>query len=285
MKRVARLAASCCLLSGLLGGVAAQSSRILLEDSFRVPVDHLTVKLDIDAAQVRILKNDNARSIAFRIKYDESVCGAEVEFDESSNRFFVRLQHDNWQMIKDRGDRDYADVEIRIPNHPRIDFLTDIKAGEIICKVGDLRIANFELHSLAGRTVVDFDRPNLIQMENLDIGVKFGEVELLGMGNAGFKQADINGGVGKIQIDFSGEKIDRSTARIDLDVGETTLVLPKKVGIKLKVSRFRFLSNVEYPHWFIKKGNYHYSQNYNNSKRSLYLLISAGIGDLSIKVQ
>jgi|GEM_PF-298793 len=280
-----RLLRGAIILSFLLGPRTALSDdRVQLEETFRIDRDQLVVDIDVDGAQVRINKNEKSDELFFRVVYNKTVCDAQVEFDEKENRLSIQIDHDHWQLIENNDEKKYADIEIRLPKKPQIDVFSKIKAGELDCDLGDLRITNLEVYSIAGRVNLDFSQPNRAQMENLDVNVQVGEVKLHHLGNANFKQADINGGMGSLLANFDGEYRDPCMAHIDLDVGETTLVLPAAIGVKLKVAKSLFLSQFEYPSDLIQKGSYYYSSNYSDSGRSIYLVISLGVGKLAVQM-
>jgi hypothetical protein len=216
------------------------------------------------------------------MEYPEERCRGDVRYHDVSNSLEVEVDFEGWKFWKD-DERSHARVIVELPYEPEIDLTAKIKAGEVDLELGDLSLRNFELVNWAGEVKVDFDRPNRVEMESFDVNLKVGESKLIGLGNARFEQGDINGGVGEMMVDFTGESIERCMARIDLDIGETRVVLPQQAGVKLRVSKF--LSQIEYPDWFEKRGRYLYSENYDDVDKSLYLMISAGIGELDIKVE
>lgn len=256
------------------------------DETFNVRDKSFQVKLNIDGGEVEIVRGNNGHECHVYMKYPEEKCTGDVRFNKKRSRLDVELNFKNWSFWKkEHGNNSFdASVTVELPNNVDIDLVSKIKAGEINLSLGDMKIRNFELVNWAGDVTVDFDQPNRIAMNEFDVDIKVGEAKLINLGNANFEEADINGGIGEMQIDFNGNKIERSMARIDLDVGETTIDIPDQVGVKIKVSKFLFLSNVEYPHWFDRRGKYYYSKNYDESDKSLYLVISQGIGQLKIRV-
>ena len=183
------------------------------------------------------------------------------------------------------GDGKKAEAIVSLPTEVAIDFFAKIKAGEIDFELGGLKIVDFTLHNWAGEVQVSFDEPNRAEMEVLEVDAKVGEVTLSKLGNAHFKEAEINGGIGELQVDFTGDKLRRSTARVDLDIGETTVVLPRDLGVKMAISKFLFLSQVSVPSGFYRSGRYYYSDNYEQAPEGLFLKITSGIGELRMKTE
>ncbi len=258
---------------------------VVLEDRIDIDRDDITVRLKIDGASVVVGKGDYKAACYFRVSYAKERCEANVRFDEERSELRIEVDIENISFFKNNSDGDYAGVYLGLPRDKKVHLYADVKAGEIDFELGDLNIRNFQLDNWAGEVTVGFDEPNRSRMELFDVSVRMGEMTLQTLGNARFEQADINGGVGELVVDFTGLRIERAMARIDLDVGETNLVLPSDIGIKLKVSKFLFLSSIDYPDWFRKRGTYFYSKNYTESEDSLYLIISSGIGELNIDMR
>jgi predicted membrane protein len=116
----------------------------------------------------------------------------------------------------------------------------------------------------------------------MDINVKVGETTLRRLSNARFRNAKINGGIGELSIDFSGEGLKSSHAEIDLDIGETTIYLPRELGVQFDSSTLGFLTQSKIDYEFIKKGRFYYSEQYESASKTMDFSISSGIGELRV---
>lgn len=251
------------------------------EDSFRIDGDELSIELEVDGGQVQVLPSGSKRECLITMRYPREKCDVSIRYNEKRGQLDIVIDND-WDMDNDHGETS-PQIILELPYGPEISLSSHIKAGELDFELGDLSIVDYELRNWAGETRVQFSEPNRIVMRTFDVNVKVGEVKLVSLGNALFEEADINSGIGELSIDFSGKGLERSMARIDLDIGETRITVPDNIGTKLKVSKF-FLSEVNYPSWFDKRGSYYYSENYDDSRKTLYLMISTGIGELDINV-
>jgi len=248
--------------------------------------EEMALRLNIDGGDVHLDRNET-NECAVCIDYDEDHCHVRVNYDDKEHELDVNVDHDNFDMAtkRDAHKSNYAVIHIKLPDQALIDLDASIKAGEIQFTIGDLNIRNLELRGWAGEAKIDFDKPNRVPINRLDIDFKIGEIQLLHLGDARFKEADINSEIGSMTVDFSGDKMDaRAMARLDLTIGETTILLPKEIGVKMKVSKFMFLSDIDYPNWLSEKGSYYYSENYDDAPKTLYLSIGQGIGELKVKI-
>lgn len=256
----------------------------VFEENYKVGDDLFTVSVDVDGGKVEFIKNDKDNQCHVLLKYPTERCEQEVEFDRGRNRLEIVVDHE-WMSGKEKNEDNHTELMISLPTGCDISLQTDVKAGEITFELGGLKIKNFEMHNWAGEVNIDFDEPNRTVLENFDVDVKIGELDIRRLGNANFEQADINGGIGELSVDFSGEKIRNARADVDLDIGETTITVPEDIGVKMRVSKFLFLSEVDYPNWFRKSGRYHYSRNCENGDENLYLSVSTGIGEFKVRVR
>jgi len=237
--------------------------------------------IDADAGEITVSKNDTLDVIAISADVNEDVDRLEMGLDERQNEFSVSLERKKW--LKSMDNEGSSELEIKLPTNATLQLTGAIKAGRIEFDLGGLKLKNIELRNMAGEVIVDFPDPNPIEMESLDINVKVGETTLRRLGNARFHDANINGGIGELHIDLTGEILTNSEVDIDLDIGATTVFLPTNSGIRLKNSTLGFLTDTNLDTEFHKKGRYYFSNNYDTAGRIMYLSISSGLGELKVK--
>lgn len=269
------------LVGHALGG---HRDYVEFEETYQVKGKTFSVEIEVDGGKVEIVKNRSDDECHIYLKYSKENCEREISFNRHQNHLEIYLDHE-WGSRENKDDSDFTELVVALPSEPDIDLSVEVKAGEIDFELGDLHLKKFSLRNWAGDITLAFDQPNRTVLESFNVDVKIGEVKIFQLGNANFEEADINGGIGELTIDFQGEKFNRGKAYIDLDIGETTLIVPDDVGTKLKVSKFLFLSDVDYPDWFDRRGKYYYSSNYDESDDKLNLVISTGIGELKLRVK
>jgi len=241
----------------------------------------LQVNIDIDAAEVRISKSSQSKEVKLSIYFTEDEFKIYEDYDRKRSRLDIEFDKKGW-MNSNNKDLE-AKFVLELPSDVEIDLEARIKAGEIEIDLGGLSLVGLDLTTWAGEVQVEFSEPNQREMDYLKINTKVGETEIIRLGNARFKEAEINGGIGEMRVDFRGQILDEALADVDLDIGQTTIYLPDDdVGVKLSVSKFLFLSDVEIPRNFRKSGRHYYSRNYDDAKNALTLRVSPGLGELNI---
>ncbi len=259
--------------------IAAKFQKI--DKSYAVnPQKTLTIVMEIDAGQVKISCHDEPSQVHVSTEYDDRYDQVEISHHERTNEFSLFMDRDNWlkSMVDDRT----PNLMLSLPTDVVMVLDSKIKAGEIKFELGGLKLRDFKLHNYAGEVEIDFDTPNLIEMEFLDIDVSIGETTLRRLGNARFHRARINGGIGELSVDFSGEGSSNARADIDLDIGETTIYLPRGLGVRFDHTTLGFLTEANIDFDFDKKGHHYYSPGYESAAKTLDCSISAGIGELRV---
>jgi len=237
----------------------------------------LHVNIDIDAAVVRVSKFSQSNEVRLSIYFSEDEFKIYEDYDRKRSRLDIEFDKKGWTNNDLK-----AEFVLELPPDVEIDLKARIKAGEIEIDLGGLSLVGLDLITWAGEVRVEFSEPNRTEMDYLKINTKVGETEIVRLGNARFKEAEINGGIGEMCVDFRGRMLNEAMADVDLDIGETTIYLPDDdVGVKLSISKFLFLSDVEIPRNFRKSGRYYYSRNYDDAKSALSLHVSPGLGELN----
>lgn len=252
-----------------------------LDKTFKVRTDRdLRFRLDVDAGEVRVSRGPSEDQAAVHLVYTKKLFRHTFHFNEQENYLEIRFDKDGWF---DHDDHMTAELEIELPRDATLRADCKIKAGEVDMQLGGLRLAEFAMTVTAGEVSIDFDQPNRVEMEALTLHTRIGESRFRHLGNARFRDANINGGIGEMTIDFSGAMLATAAAEVDLDIGETVIVLPHDAGAKLSVSKFLFLSQIDMPFDLRKDGRYYYTDNYGKSGQDFELRISSGIGELRIE--
>ena len=249
------------------------------------PGRSLEVILDIDAGELIVERGNDPREGEVRIRYAEDEYSERVSFREENNRLKLEMKKRRWASYSDK-DNDFAEIIVTLPYDVDILFDSRIKAGEVQMDMGGMRLKEFSLNNWAGEVEIRFSEPNRIPMEYFDVNAKVGELRIVELGNARFRSADINGGIGEIDIDFTGDLEPDSRAKVDLDIGEASILLPRAFGVRMSIGGgFSFLSHKDIDHDFVKRGSVYYNDNYDLAGDKFSLRVTPGLGELRVDVE
>ena len=280
------------VLAGLAGTARSQDWGLEhFDKTFRAPRgEAMEVVLDVDAGEVRVERGDSQDEVRVSMRYTRDEFREKVNYNESNGRLKVQLDSKRWK--KWRGyssdDRDsHAEVTVTLPHGVDLYLSTDISAGDIHMDLGGLRLKEFSFTNFAGEVELCFDEPNQVVMSQLNINAKIGEGSYLGLGNARFQRADINAGIGEIEVDFSGRLEPGARAKVDLDIGEATVIVPENHPVRMRIGGgWSFLSDKDIDQGLRRRGGDYINDRYEEDDEKAFLVrVSPGLGELRVNLE
>ena len=269
------------ILTGEIAAAQQEGGRI--ERSFSAEKGRMfKTRVEGDAGRVTIRGSDRPEEGSVSVHYKEDAFQVQVDLDEKNRELRIRLDKRDWLEGFDQ-DAETA-LSIALPKAAENLLEVDLKAGGLKLDLTDVRVRDLELRGWVGEMDVNFGVPNRSVIDELEITLHVGKASLRNLGNANFEEAEINSDVGTLFVDFSGHIRRDGRVKIDTDVGQLTLLLPRKVGVELSVSNTQFLSRVKLPDELRRRsGRIYYSPNYEIAPHRLSLNLQAGVGSVEIK--
>lgn len=145
----------------------------------------------------------------------------------------------------------------------------------------NLRIENFYLNSGASQTNIIFNKPNLVDLKNINIKTGASTVKIIGLANANFDEMNFTGGAGSYTFDFSGKLTKKSKVNINTGAAKIILKIPSNTGTKIIFRDFP-ASKLDI-RGFIKINDQTYiSPEYGKSDVELDIEIKGGLVDVEV---
>jgi len=165
---------------------------------------------------------------------------------------------------------------------PAVDLALDLSLGAANADIelGGLRVATLNMKTGASRTVLRFSQPNAGRCDLATISAGAADLSILGLGNSRCDELEFEGGVGRVLLDFSGAWSSSSKVEVKMAMGELTLRLPRKVGLRITMDKF--LSSFE-PAGLVRQGNAFQTPNYSSSSRHLDLGLTTAMGGVEVE--
>lgn len=175
---------------------------------------------------------------------------------------------------------DAGELDLRLTPDVPLDLNLEFGAVEADLDLGGLRVARLEIETGASETDVRFSRPNRTDCDRLDISMGAAALEVEGLGNANCANIGVDGGVGDITLDFSGEWRRSMEADITMALGSLTLIVPSDVGVRL--DRETFLTGFDGAR-FVKRDGVLYSENWESARHRLSIDMSGAFGTINVR--
>ena len=267
----------------LLWGGGAQAQTMRPFSTFRQlhGETRLNARVEYGAGSLRVEPGQPGELYRMNLSYDEDRFVPVSDFNPSSRTVVLGLRatgEGGVRVVSGNQLRQLATVAIS----PRADLALDLSLGAVDADVelGGLRISELELKTGASRATVRFSRPNGMRCQHAGFSAGAAEVSILGLGNSRCDEIEFEGGMGTVLLDFSGVWSSSSHVEVKMAVGEITLRLPKRVGVRLAMDKF--LTSFE-PAGLLRRGDSFVSPNYDGADRRLEIDLTTAMGGVRIE--
>jgi hypothetical protein len=267
-----------------LGSTVAQAQAMRPFVTFRQMhgETRLGAKLEYAAGTLRIVPGKPGELYRMDLTYDDSRFVPLSDFDAGQGAVLLGLRATGISGVRVVS-RNQLEQVAAVAFSPRVDLSLSLALGAVEADVelGGLSVSNLQVESGASRSVVRFSQPNLTRCARASFRAGAAELLVTGLGNSRCSSIAFEGGVGKVTLDFSGAWSSNARVQAQMAMGELTLRLPRKVGVRLAMDRF--LSSFA-PSGLVAQGeNEFVSPNYKAAARKLDLELSAAMGGVNIE--
>jgi hypothetical protein len=241
----------------------------------------LGARLEYAAGSLRIGPGQPADLYRMDLSYDENRFVPLSDFDATGGSVLLGLR-----AAGDAGVRVVSRNQLQqvaaVAFSPRVDLALDLTLGAVDADVelGGLRVSTLDLKTGASRSVVRFSQPNLARCRSARFSAGAAELSVIGLGNSRCDDIEFEGGVGRVTLDFSGSWTSSARVQVKMAVGELTLRLPRKVGVRIAMDKF--LSRFA-PAGLVLRGNEFVSPGYDRSQRKLDLDLTTAMGGVNVE--
>jgi len=154
----------------------------------------------------------------------------------------------------------------------------DLGAGAGKLDFTGLQLTSLALDMGAGDFDVRFGEPNRVEMSNFTLNTGASKLEVIGIGNAGPEQVKVQGGVGDIVLDFTGDWPRSADVQVTTGVGSVTLQLPDDVGVQVEVDG---LSSVDVS-GLRRSGDAYVNDAFGETEIELRIQLTTGLGSVHL---
>jgi hypothetical protein len=241
----------------------------------------LQVELDYLAGGLRVAPGRESELYRMDASYDADRYVPNSDYDAARGAVSLGLRpagHGGLRVVSKRQLRQDANVAFS----PAVDLDLDITLGAVDAdlELGGLSLAALTMQAGASQAVVRFSQPNRSRCRSAQITAGAAEVTMLGLGNSRCDRIDFEGGMGKVTLDFEGAWTSSSQAAIKMAMGELTLRLPRRVGVRIALDRF--LASFD-PAGLERVGNGFQSAGYDRAERRLDIDVTTAVGGVRVE--
>lgn len=259
--------------------VAAQDLQTLVETR-RVNADRpMTVDVTFAAGRLAVQPSEHARTYRVSMSYLAEVFEPTVAFDPQGNDLTITLD-DGDIRLKDLDGVDQT-LALELPADVPLDLSLGFGALEADIELGGLTLRSAEIKTGASETLLSFASPTHGTCERLEVSVGAAEFEARGIGHSGCRSVVLEGAIGEMTLDFSGDRWDgEHRLSVKVGLGDVRIRVPEAVGIRLDADRF-FASVTRAG--LVRQGSAFVTPGFASASSTLIIDVDAALGNVEIE--
>ncbi|HDQ71205.1 MAG TPA: hypothetical protein ENN19_03795 [Chloroflexi bacterium] len=235
-----------------------------------------TVNILFGAGELEIEAGEADTLLAARFRYNVEQWEPIVAYDDGVLTVEQGGVKGNWGIPTGNTRNDW---NLKFSPAALLEIDLDLGAGKGDLDFTGLQITALDVDAGAGNFNIHFDEPVKTKMENLALNAGASKIEITGIGNVSPEQVKVQGGVGDITLDFTGDWARSADVQITAGVGSLTLRLPDDVGIEVKTEGG--LTNVDVE-GLRREGNAYVNDAFGDTEIEVRIAITTGIGNLRL---
>ncbi|MFH0881526.1 MAG: LiaF domain-containing protein [bacterium] len=244
------------------------------------------VRINLGLARIDLLAGDKDELISISGEYNPVDSDPRLQVDRRGDRTVVTFKNQNDRRSYRHGNRnrDFKNEDryrIRLSTIPLTDLSVDVGFGEYELNLDRLRLDNIELNSGFSEMRVSLDSPNKERASRVSIKSGLGELKTDHFGFLYFDRLKVEGGLGDLKLDLRGFEGD-GVVDLNIGLGSCHITVPEDVDVRIYYSG-NFLSSIDL-NGFNKVSRTEYeSKGFGNSKSTLEIDASVGMGNLTVE--
>ena len=216
---------------------------------------------------------------------DGSLYKATLRYDADSFKPLTQYQDGRLRIGIEGGSvrgRNMKSGQLDLALSTKVPLDLDMKFGAVQAMVdlGGLRVRNAHIQTGASETDLKVSKPNMERCSEFKLEVGAADFSAEGLGNLNCASYDVDGGVGDVTLDFNGAWRVDTDVKVDMGLGQLTVVVPRGLGVK--VEKGGFLASFD-SEGLIKRGNAYYSENWEKAGNRVSFNINAAFGAIRIQ--
>lgn len=241
----------------------------------------LTAAIEYAAGSLTVTPGAGSHLYRMRLTFDPDRYRPLSAFDAPSAAVVLGVAPHDGGTIR-VGSPDAATQNALVELSPRVDLSVDVELGaaDAAVELGGLRVTDLRLSSGASRAALRFSRPNAVRCRTALIEAGAADLDVTGLGNSRCAEIRVEGGIGKLTLDFGGAWREDADVAVRMAVGELVLRLPRDVGVQLTLDRF--LAAFQ-PAGLVRRGNVFVSPDYDQAARTLDIALTTAVGGVRIE--
>lgn len=209
------------------------------------------------------------------LRYDSRQLTPAVTYEDG--QLYIGMKGGNIRMEGGKHPGNRLDVQLGtgVPLALNVEY----GAGLGQLELGGLTVRSARIATGASKTQLTISNPTVGDCDALELQAGAARVEVRGLGNLSPHQLRVEGGVGDLDLDFSGAWRSDMSANVNMGMGKLRLDVPRGVGVRVRKSAM--LTSFHGP-GMTKQGDTYLTPGYESATRHLNVEINAAFGSVHV---
>jgi hypothetical protein len=238
------------------------------------------IKVQYGAGRVDVRGTDAALLYDMHLRYDEQRAAPLHRYDAEQRSAVLGLEPRSvTRAVSSGGRSESGDLRLLLPRSVPLDLDLEFGGAAASLELGGLALHSVRLECGATDATLNFTTPNRAHMRELVVDVGAASFTALHLGNANADEVRVRGGMGAVDLDFSGSWQRDLSVVTRLGIGKTTLRVPADVGVRIEIQRVAAGFDHE---GMVKRDDAWYSRNWETAPRKLRIRAETVFGALEL---
>jgi hypothetical protein len=239
----------------------------------RIRVRYGAGKVDVRGSTAPLL-------YAMRLRYDESRSSPLHHYDAEQRSAVLGLESRGTGIRTSNERNETGELMLALPRTVPLDLSFELGGTQSELELGGLSLQSLRLECGATDATLKFTTPNRTRMREMEIDAGAADFTAEHLANANAENVRLRGGVGVVDLDFSGAWTHDMNVSARLAIGKLILRVPADVGVRLEVQRVA--AGFEHP-GLIERDDAWYSTNWETSRRKLHVRAETFFGKIDVR--
>ena len=238
------------------------------------------IRVQYRAGRVDVRGTSDPLLYAMHLRYDENRFTPLHRYDADQHSTALGLESRRGGMRASSASSESGELRLTLPRTVPLDLDLEFGGTQSVLDLGDMSLQSVRLECGATDAMLLFSRPNRTRMRELDVNVGAADFAARQLANANADQIRVRGGIGSVDLDFSGTWKNDLSVTTRLVMGKLTLRLPPDVGVRVEVQRIA----AGFEHAGLeKRDDAWYSPNFESAKYKLRVRAETFFGQIDIQ--
>jgi hypothetical protein len=238
------------------------------------------IKVQYGAGRVDVRSTDAPLLYSMHLRYDELRAVPVHRYDAEQHSSVLGLDSRSANSRVSSGPHtESGELRLLLPRAVPLDLDLEFGGAEAMLELGGLSLQSVHLECGATDATLGFTSLNRTHLRELNVDVGAASFTALHLGNANADQIRVRGGMGEVDLDFSGSWQRDLTVLTRVGIGKMTLRVPDEVGVRLEIERVAAGFDHE---GLVKRDDAWYSKNWDTATRKLRIRAETVFGKLEL---